>query len=508
MVTAPLLVLLYDRTFLVGSVREALRRRWPLYAGLAASWIVLQPTLVLLFFARPQAAEGTSSVGFAQPWVTTWGYTRSQPGVILHYLRLALWPDRLCLDYAWPVARTAAEILPAALVVGGLLLATLWGLLRRSWLGFVGAWFFLILAPTSSVVPLFDLAVEHRMYLPLAAVVVLAVLGGQAAVAAVCRRLAPGGRGRLWLAGGLVAGLVLVLGTRTQWRNDDYRDAVAMWADVAAQQPQNARARNNLGGALYARGYREQAARLFREAVLLNPNCGEAHANLGLLAFEAGAVERAVTEYRLALRLRPHLQPAHYKLGVLLIQRGDLEQAERHLGEAVRLDATDHLAHGTLGRLRLLQGRWEEAATCYRQAIALYPQEAGYHCGLAFALAHLDRAAEARQEYKESLRLEPDWPLTHLRQAWDLATSPDPDRRCGSAAVLQALQAVAVGREDAEALDVLAAAYAEAGQFREAADAARRAGAALSDPQLARAVEERRQLYQAGRPFHAPVKHD
>ena len=91
--------------------------------------------------------------------------------MILHYLRLAFWPGGLCLDYGWPVARTAGEIVPGAIVVGGLLAATVWALVRRPMWGFLGAWFFLMLAPTSSILPIEDLAFEHRMYLPLAAVV-------------------------------------------------------------------------------------------------------------------------------------------------------------------------------------------------------------------------------------------------------------------------------------------------------------------------------------------------
>ena len=109
--------------------------------------------------------------------------------MILHYLRLAFWPHPLVLDYGWPVAQTVGEILPGAIVVGGLA----W---RRpsmpcwrgpAW-GFLGAWFFLILAPTSSVMPLADLAFEHRMYLPLAAVVTVTVLGGYRLLVEIARR--------------------------------------------------------------------------------------------------------------------------------------------------------------------------------------------------------------------------------------------------------------------------------------------------------------------------------
>ncbi len=98
--------------------------------------------------------------------------------MIVHYLRLALWPHPLVLDYAWRPVDTLSATLPSVALVLALLAATLWSLYRKSWVGFWGAWFFLILAPTSSILPIADLAFEHRMYLPLAAVVVVAVVGG------------------------------------------------------------------------------------------------------------------------------------------------------------------------------------------------------------------------------------------------------------------------------------------------------------------------------------------
>ncbi|HWP44326.1 MAG TPA: glycosyltransferase family 39 protein, partial [Blastocatellia bacterium] len=161
MITAPVVVLLYDRMFLSGSFKEALRRRWPLYAGLAATWGLLAATLL--------AMPPSETAGFGVKTITPWAYFVSQFSVIVHYLRLSLWPDALCLDYAWPEAKSAGEVIPyavALLVLGG---ATLWALWRRKPAGFLGAWFFLILSVTSSFVPLSDLAFEHRMYLPLAA---------------------------------------------------------------------------------------------------------------------------------------------------------------------------------------------------------------------------------------------------------------------------------------------------------------------------------------------------
>ena len=101
MATAPVVVLLYDRTFLSGSFRKAFRRRGALYLGLAATWAVLGAILLLY--------KGSGAAGFGITAVTPWRYALTQPGVILHYLQLSFWPQPLCLDYSWPFATTFHE---------------------------------------------------------------------------------------------------------------------------------------------------------------------------------------------------------------------------------------------------------------------------------------------------------------------------------------------------------------------------------------------------------------
>src|ERR1041384_2902359 len=136
--TAPLVVLLYDRAFLSKSFGRALRNRPGLYAGLAATWLLL-PVLL-----ANGAKEWKPDAGFGFGGVTAMQYAASQPGVILHYLKLACWPRPLCLDYGWPVARTVMDIVPALIVVGALVAGMVWAWRQWPWLGFVGASFFVI----------------------------------------------------------------------------------------------------------------------------------------------------------------------------------------------------------------------------------------------------------------------------------------------------------------------------------------------------------------------------
>ena len=322
MVTAPLLVFLYDANFLSGSLRSA-AGRWRLHLGFVATWVLLAATLLVA--PKPQFA------GFDLPNMTSFQYARAQCGVILHYLRLAFWPDALCLDYFWRPADSGDFVLNA-LALGVPLGATALALWRWPAWGFLGAWFFLILAPTSSFLPLADLAFEHRMYLPLAALAAAVTGAGYLAAAPLLKR-----RSAHWAA---VVGAALLLAAliwRTIARNEDYSSELRMWTNVVAQRPMNPRAYSNLGNALGKAGRLEDAAASYRRALQIKPDYLEAHYNLGNALLRLNRSEEAVASYRKALQIAPADAAVHKNLSVALMKLGRLDEATTQAREAAKL---------------------------------------------------------------------------------------------------------------------------------------------------------------------------
>src|SRR5687768_6274135 len=186
MVSAPLFVLLYDRTLVSGGFGAALRQRPWLYAGLAGTWALLAAFVL----SSPHAAN----TSFALADLTPWDYLKTQADVLLHYLRLSFWPSPLVLDYDdWPIAHSIGDVPLRALVLVPLLLAaTVWLVLRRSPAALPAALFFMVLAPTSSILPMRgEVVAERRMYLPLAGVLSLSLVGGYLLVQWMARRFAP-----------------------------------------------------------------------------------------------------------------------------------------------------------------------------------------------------------------------------------------------------------------------------------------------------------------------------
>jgi Flp pilus assembly protein TadD len=353
MVTAPLVILLYDYLFLSSSLTQALRKRLGLYLGLSLTWIMLAATII----AMPKA----NTAGFSTTSIGPWDYLKSQPAVVCRYIRLSVWPVGLCLDYRWPKATGAAHIIPYALPLSLLVGATLWGLIRRKPAAFLGVWFFGILAVTSSFIPFADLAFEHRIYLSLAAIAALAVLGARALVTRLIHEPK-----RLLCPAALFT--ILILCALTIYRNADYDDAVVMWRDVANKRPSNLRAYHNLGRHLAARGNLDQAGETFMALLRLDPNNAQAHQDLAMTLIQEGRPDDGIDHLRAAVELQP-TPDAYTKLGAALANKRRFDEAMVAFLEALAINPDYGPALANRGFAEERQGRTNDALVSFNRAL-------------------------------------------------------------------------------------------------------------------------------------------
>ena len=416
MVSAPLIALLYDRTFLSGSFRAAWLRRRPLYLALAATWILL----LGLVIGEGGGRGGSAGLGAA---VSGWAYWLTQPAAVARYLRLAVWPHPLVFEYGTFWVKAAGQVLPAAFLVGLLILGTAVALRRWPAWGFLGCWFFALLAPTSLVPGTTQMIVEHRVYLALAPMLAALLGAGTAAGRWLSRRAgiaepAAAGWGALVLAAGM--GILA-----TDHRNQTYRSELVLWADTAAKRPGNALAHNNLGIALEKiPGRIPEAIAQFQEALRLDPNFYEAHNDLGNLWLKTpGRLPDAVAEYRAALRMWPGFAEAHNDLGDALWQMPDRrDEAISEYKAAMRIKPGYAGAHNNLGKAWLeTPGKWQGAVNQFEEALRLQPDFAEAHNNLGNAWAlQPGRLHDAIGQFQEALRLNPGFAEAHnnLGNAW------------------------------------------------------------------------------------------
>jgi protein O-mannosyl-transferase len=372
---APILALLYDRAFMAGSFQRALKIRWKIYAGLAGTWL-------LILISLSTGLRGTM-VGF-HLGISTLAYARTETNVVAHYVRLALWPSDLTLDYYdWPIAWNWPDVTWRGRLVMLAVIGWAAALRYRPWLGFVGGWFFLILAPTSSFLPIkMEAAAEQRMYLPLMAIVCLAVLGGWSIV-----------RSRLLLrtaAELAYCAIVAALIVCTIRRNQQYQSGLEIWTDTVAKRPANPRARFNL-----AESFAQESLDLPRGS-----------------AEEMAAINAATEQFKMVLVLEPQDNDAIYAVAQSLERGGDLNGAEKVYTDAIA--RYPEIAANLLverGNLRARQGNWPGARQDFLDAIKATPGdvEPHYFLGMLYkmlgdrpdAIAELKAAANIDSKYKD-----------------------------------------------------------------------------------------------------------
>jgi protein O-mannosyl-transferase len=387
MVTAPLLVLLYDRALVAGTFRAAWAARRKFYAGMVASWIPLEILML-------SADQRGGTVGFGLG-MSPWAYALKQCQAIIHYLRLTAWPHPLVLDYGTDVVHNISAVWWQALLLLALLAGTGYALWKRPALGLAGAWVFVILAPSSSIVPLTtQTEAEHRMYLPLVALVTLVVLGVYTWAG---RRSFV-----LWTL------LALAYGVATFSRNADYRTELNMWTIIAKQRPDSDRAHYNLGCALIALDDCRRAKAELLLALKIAPNYADAHCNLGLCETRLGDTPGAMAEYRLAIQIDPDNVQSHYNLGCAYVELGKMPSAMGSFRTAAQLDPTYGDAQIGYGTALVRLNQPAQAIKPLEAGLKLDPDNATALDNYGSALLALNRRPEAQAAFSHALDINPN----------------------------------------------------------------------------------------------------
>jgi tetratricopeptide (TPR) repeat protein len=393
MMTAPLIVLLYDRTFVAGSFRQAWSQRRPYYNLLASTWALLA---LLIFDSNMRGG----SVGF-DAGMAWWAYALKQAEAIVRYLWLSFWPHPLVLDYGAAFVTNPFAVWPQMALVALLLLATLYALRRQATSGFLGAWFFLILAPSSSVVPILtETSAEHRMYLSLAAVIVLVVLA--------LHQWA----GRRSLMACLA--MAVALGFITFARNRDYHSGTRIWSDIIAKNPENPRAHENLGIEFARDGRLREAVQMLENLLRIDPKQPEIEDNLGSALVALGQTEAALAHFRRAVELNPDNIVMRNDLGNALSATGHPQEAIAEFEAVVQRQPNALEALLNLGNAYAFSGHADEALPLYEHAVQLAPKNAMAHYGLGNTLLFLHRIEDAAGEYTTATQLKPDYAAAHL----------------------------------------------------------------------------------------------
>jgi protein O-mannosyl-transferase len=424
MVSAPVIVLLFERTFVSGSFVNSLRRSWPLYAGLAATWTLL---IALTLGSSRGHSAGFGLGASAHDWWLT------QSKVALLYLKLVVWPWPLQIHYELPYLTTFAQAWMYAVPVLLLICAMLVELWRNRPVGFLGIWIIAILSPTFVVPIISEMAAERRMYLPLAGLITLFVCSATYFIQ-FARRYFAGSRDQVEpsrpvqaVAFAVVVTLVIVFGSISAKRVYAYRDEAQLWREVLEHQPQNFRARYGLGFLYLQAGQLPEAIGELRACLALNPNNPRARNDLGLALVQTGHNSEAVEQWEKALQLKPDFVDARNNLGNFLLHNGRIPESIEQFRLALDVNPNDANANYNYGDVFADNGHWAEAMALYERAIRSRPNFTQAHDHLAYVLWQAGETEKSIAQYEIALQLNARHLPTcaNLMHAYALTNQPD-----------------------------------------------------------------------------------
>jgi tetratricopeptide (TPR) repeat protein len=411
-------------------------------------WIGLIPFLLtLLIIPLSPLPEGFGERGdFIARETTAIGrmdYLLTQFSVISTYLRLLILPIHQNLDYDYPIYHSLFEpkVFFSFLFLSALMALTLYFLFSSQHstrsgpfklIGFGLLWFFLTLSIESSIIPIEDVILEHRLYLPsvgfflAVSVSVLNLIDRQQRMNAIA-----------------IGVLVAVLCVATYERNLIWKDELTLWSDVVRKSPDKKRGHIGLGNAYEHLGRLDEAAREYKTASAFKPDYAETHNKLGTVYEHLGRFGEAAREYKTALTLKPDYAEAHNNLGIVYKDLGRLEESLREFQISLKLKPDDIQPRLNLGNVYRALGRPDEAIQEYKTALTLRPDYAEAHnniglvykdLGLEEAVQESDGASpddvfprlnlgnvyralgrpdEAIQEYKTALTFKPEYVEAH-----------------------------------------------------------------------------------------------
>ncbi len=365
-VSMPALLLLWDICFLSRLDTDALWRRR--YHFAAASVVTVMATVQTL-----SATRGAVTAGFEMEEMSAGSYLASQFGVIVHYFRKFLWPSDLCFDCgyygAWPVVNSFlgdSVLLPFAIlaVLVAAAVAAWWK--RPEWtFGVLGAG--LALAPTSSIFPLADVYVEHRMYLAVGLLAFPVVVTAHDLVGAAVKDARVRMLVRCTLAAVVTAGLFVA----TVARNQVWDDQIELWQDTVAKAPQQRRTWYTLGNELGRAGRNDEAIEAYYKALELKPGVARVYVNMGVAFMRMGKTAEAAEAYENAILYDNDLGIAHRNLARTYINLNRPEDAVRIARKAVEFAPKDRRGYSILADALRAAGRSGEAAEAAARAAEL-----------------------------------------------------------------------------------------------------------------------------------------
>lgn len=394
----PVILVLFDRAVLSGSFKESFTKRWRYFMWTAiGTWII---TAYVLIFDPNPACTGT---GYG---VSRWEYLMTQSQVILHYLRNIFWPTQLCLYHDWPIVRSFGDVVPEFFTVGSLFVLGLFFLWKWPRIGLAITSIYLMLGPTSSVLPLVtEVAADRRMSLMMVFVIFpIAVL-----VYRLFARIfnSPKIAATITITVIMFANLLLMT-QQTIWLSVAYGNPVILWTHTANQSPRPQSAWDQLGHVYETQGNLAPAWQCYADCLAIEPGYNIARLNMAVIEMQLGRLDHAIELLNIETTNKWHSDKAWYYLGLIYQTQKNLPQAINAFETAVQKSPNNPDYAISLAGLYNDTNQTEKALKILVFFEKMPAKPARYFQVLGASLSKLDRLEETTTAYQRYLQMVPD----------------------------------------------------------------------------------------------------
>ena len=297
MATAPLVIILYDVTFFYKSNKKILRERKYFYLFLLSTWIIFG---VVAIWADPHANTIGSNL-----YISPWEYLISQSSILTTYLKLIFFPHPLNIDYGFAFKAKLLDYLANFIFISLIFIGSVLIYFKNRAIGFAGLCFFIILGPTSSIIPLLnEVGAERRMYLPSMFIISMLTVSGYNTFYYLKEKRFSESFAQYGIVI-ILSSIIIILGELTILRNNDYRSHIRIWETAIIANPSNPRAYKALGTNLLKINQIDAAIECYQRAIKYGPGYRDVYVILGDCMSRKKRYKQALSYYLIALSMNP-----------------------------------------------------------------------------------------------------------------------------------------------------------------------------------------------------------
>ncbi len=408
-IVLPFLIPVIDWFFIAQGSWQSLKKRLWAHALIAITiwgcylWLLGKNFFIYVFSL---SIEHTNTIGnvlteSANQKITAGPFFISQFKVILHYLFMFIWPPAISVDYDWRLCNSllAPDCFVPLLALITLFFVILWTLKKdkMNLFAFGMIWFFLCMAPRSTIMPSTELMADYKTYLASAGwllVIAVAIVYGYQKLA----KKNPLLKNKYIIASLFTAGM-LSLSFMTYTRNKVWHSGLEFWADVVAKAPTKARGYNNYGVNLLEKGNIQQAIWAFKRAIQIEPTTyPDPYNNISAAYALSNHLDLAVAALRTSLQINPYQPKSYNNIGIYLMQKGFNELAEKAFQQAIMINPHYGKAFYNLGRLHAKNNKHEQAWECFKNACTVGDYDTNPPAIITYA-----QSSMSLQKYEEAI---------------------------------------------------------------------------------------------------------